>query len=75
MGELQSHKGKEAVLTNARRIWSWQGAKTLHEIANSGVGNGSRVSVSVARIELTEVIEVLTCTKAGESNLRDATWQ
>lgn len=75
IGELKSRKGKEVVLLNARRIWSWQGAKTLNEIAVNGVGSGSRVSTIAPMVELTEVIEVIHCTKAGESNLRDATWQ
>ena len=75
IGELVSRKGKEVKLQNARRIWSWQGARTLHEIATDGVGSGSKVSVMVSTIELTEAIEVITCSKAGESNLRDASWQ
>jgi hypothetical protein len=73
-GELVSRDGKEATLRNARRIWRWQGANTLSEIANRGVGDGSRVSETVSEITLTEVIEVITASDAGQKNLEAAKW-
>jgi hypothetical protein len=74
VGELVSRKGKEAMLLNARRIWSWRGANSLSEIATAGVDDGSRVSVPVPSIELTEAIEIIQTTEAGEANLRAAKW-
>jgi len=74
VGELVSRKGKEVKLANARRIWSWKGANSLHEISLRGVGPGSRVSDTVQEIELTEAIEVITCAAAGEKALRSAVW-
>ena len=32
-GNLLSRKGKEVVLTNARRLWYWIGAASLSELA------------------------------------------
>src|SRR5262245_23089520 len=55
-GTLVERTGKEVVLSNARRIWRWSGANTLHEIATAGVGKGSRVSEPVDSITLTEAI-------------------
>lgn len=75
VGILVSRKGKEVTLNQARRIWSWKGANTLHEIALHGVKAGSRVSEMVNRVDLTEAIEVLECSREGEDSLRDATWQ
>jgi hypothetical protein len=74
VGELAAKDGKQVRLTNARRIWSWQGRNTLHEIANHGVGEGSRVSEVVTAIELTEAIEVIACSAEGAANLRSALW-
>lgn len=74
VGELVSQDGKNVTLANARRIWYWRGANTLHEIATSGVGDGSKVSVAVASIDLTEAIEVIACTDEGASKLRAAKW-
>jgi hypothetical protein len=73
-GRLVSRKGKECVLSQARRIWSWKGANTLHEISLRGVGPGSRVSEAVSEITLTEAIEVIPCSDAAVLNLDGASW-
>ena len=74
VGELSDRRGQEVDLVNARRIWSWKGANTLHEIANSGVSTGSRVSQTVAAITLTQAIEIIECTDAARKNLEAASW-
>ena len=74
VGELVSHSGTEVALKNARRIWQWKGANTLHEIALRGVGDGSRVSDEVPEIVLTEAIEIIPCADAATENLRAAKW-
>lgn len=74
VGEFVTRNGREVTLRNARRIWSWEGAYTLHEVAAVGVGPGSRVSVAVPSIDLTEAIEVIECTEAGEASLQEAVW-
>lgn len=38
-GELVSQNGKEVTLKNARRIWYWRGANTLHEIGAGDFGS------------------------------------
>jgi hypothetical protein len=73
-GELKSRDGKEVVLTDAKRIWAWKDANTLHEISLRGVGKGSKVSEAVGKITLTEAIEVIPVTKAAEENLKGAAW-
>lgn len=73
-GYLESRKGKEVVLSSARRIWRWFGANTLNEVANNGVASNSKVSEAVSEIELTEVIEVITCSDKGREALENATW-
>ena len=74
VGTLAAHDGKQVTLTDARRIWSWKGANTLHEISLCGVGVGSRVSEPVSQIALTEAIEIIPCTTEGAENLRAAKW-
>ena len=66
--------GTEVVLSQARRIWTWKGANTLHEIALRGVGAGSRVSEEVDGVLLTGVIEIIPCTGEAERNLRAGRW-
>lgn len=73
-GYLVERNGKEVKLADARRIWSWAGANTLHEIATAGVGKGSKVSVTAPSIVLTEAIEIIDCTPAAVKVLESAEW-
>lgn len=70
-GELKSRKGKEVVLVNARRLWKWCGAFTLSEVAVDGIKNGSKPSVAVPEVVLTEAIEVIKATPVAEKILRE----
>lgn len=70
-GELKSRKGKEVVLVNARRLWKWCGALSLSEVAVEGIKAGSKPSVAVESITLTEAIEVIATTPAAEKILRE----
>lgn len=74
VGVLKSRNGQECVLTDAKRIWSWTGANTLHEIASKGVEKTSKISDSVDSILLMQVIEIIPTTKEGEKCLRGAGW-
>jgi len=74
VGTLDAQNGKEVTLSNARRIWSWQGANTLNEIANKGVGKGSKVSDTVSMISLTEAIEIIAGTEEAQTNLGGLGW-
>jgi len=63
-GLLISRKGKEVVMKDARRLWYWKGAATLSQLANDGVKcpDECKFPAPVARIELTEAIEILDVT-------------
>lgn len=74
IGELIDRRGREVDLANARRIWSWKGANTLHEIANHGVAAGSRISEPVERITVLEAIEILDCTAEARAKLEATPW-
>lgn len=70
-GILESRKGKEAVLTNARRLWYWAGAASLSQMAVSGTSRPGecKFPVAVPRVTLTEVIEVLDATEAARKSI------
>jgi len=76
-GYLESRNGKEGVITDARRLWYWDGAASLSELAMKGVSKpqNCKFPCAVDRIELTEIIEILYCTeKAKESILSVKEW-
>lgn len=69
-GEIESRNGQEVVLLNARRLWYWQGAASLSQLAMEGTSkpNGCKFPCAVDRVELLQVIEILDATsKARES--------
>jgi len=73
VGELVARTGSEALLRNARRLWSWSGGRlSLHEVATEGARSGDRISVAISEITLVGVIEVLATTADGEHSLRVA---
>ena len=71
-GNLESRKGKEVVLLNARRLWSWQGAASLSELAMRGTSKPMQCKFpcEVFRVELTEAIEILDVSKSAEASIK-----
>jgi len=76
-GTLESREGKEVVLKNARRLWSWKGACSLSQVAMDGVDlTNSKISVLVPHIELTEGIEIIPMSKAaGQAMMGADAWK
>ena len=76
-GTVKSRDGKEVVLTNARRLWQWSGACSLSQVAIDGVElSGSKISVSVPEITLTDAIELIPMsTKASDAMMGAKSWQ
>lgn len=70
-GELESRQGKEVVLRRARRLWYWQGAASLSELAQVGTSKpaGCKFPTPVDRIVLTEAIEIIDCTPAARASI------
>jgi hypothetical protein len=71
-GTLVSRKGKEVVLKNTRRIWFWNGAASLSEMAISGVKKPCecKFSVTIPENTLTEAIEIMPCTKTSIASIK-----
>ena len=77
-GYLKSRKGKEVVLLNARRLWYWDGAASLSQLAMEGVSKpqNCKFPCEVDSIELTETIEILDCTDNARLSIKEVKiWQ
>lgn len=69
-GEIVSRNGQEVEMKNCRRLWYWQGACSISEIALNGVQRAEdcKFTVTIDNIEILDIIEILECTpKAKES--------
>ena len=72
-GVLESHNGRECVLTESRRLWYWKvrgSGDFLSAIALSGVHGDSKLGAPLPRIHLTENCEIIQCTADAEENIR-----
>lgn len=63
-GTLVAHNGQEVTLHNARRIWYWDGAASLSQLAVDGTlkPNNCRFTVTVDSITILDAIEIIPCT-------------
>ena len=60
-----------AAITSARRLWSWDGAASLSELATRGTSKpgGCKFPAAVPAIEVGEVIEVLAVTPEAAASI------
>jgi hypothetical protein len=60
-GTIEARNGKEVKLTNARRIWYWDGAASLSQLAMEGTSKplNCKFPCAVDEVLLTEVIEII----------------
>ena len=71
-GILSSRDGKEVVLHQARRLWYWDGAASLSQLAMEGVKapQNCKFPVAVDRIVLTEAIEIIDATEVARQSIK-----
>jgi len=65
-------KGKEATIYDSRRIWYWDGAASLSQLANDGTKKPSSCKFSqvVPETDLKEIIEVIPCSVNAEKSIK-----
>ena len=70
-GKLVSRDGKEGRVENARRLWYWDGAASLSQLANEGVSRpqNCKFPAPVPWVDLTEIIEVLPLSEAARASI------
>lgn len=72
-GELDSRNGREVILKNARRLWYWEGAASLSELAMHGISKPSKCKFpcEVDTVELLECIEILDVTEKAKKSIKE----
>jgi len=73
-GNIKKLEGTVAILTNARRLWSWSGAASLSQLAVEGSKKPTACKFTVTitdedGVYLPQVIEALPCTEAAVLNI------
>lgn len=70
-GYLKYRKGKEVELEKARRIWYWEGAASLSQLAMEGTSKpeSCKFPCEVNYVLLTEAIEILKVTEKAKKSI------
>jgi hypothetical protein len=70
-GYLVSRKGMEVELKQARRIWYWDGAASLSQLAQSGTSKpqNCKFPEPVDSITLTEAIEIIPISPIAQKSI------
>lgn len=70
-GTLKEKEGQEVVLANCRRLWYWEGAASISQLAAEGTTNpgGCKFTMSVDEIGILDAIEIIPCTENAVNSI------
>lgn len=70
-GTLAEREGQEVRLENCRRLWYWDGAASISQLALDGTKKpGScKFTVTVDEIVITDAIEIIPCTETAVASI------
>ena len=77
-GNIKERNGKEVTMENVRRLWYWDGAASISQLAQEGTVRSSqcKFTVTVDEILVLDAIEIDKCSdKAVKSIQEVAVWK
>ena len=72
-GTLADRNGQEVELSNCRRIWYWDGAASISQLAAEGVKKpkNCKFTMAVESIVITDTIEIIPCTEDAIKSIEE----
>lgn len=66
-GNIKERNGQEVTITNCRRIWYWDGAASISQLALEGVKNpeNCKFTVTVPELTILDAIEIIPCSETA----------
>ena len=77
-GNIKERNGKEVTMTNVRRLWYWDGAASISQLAQLGTvsPHNCKFTVTVDEIIVLDAVEIDTCApEAVKSILAVKEWK
>ncbi len=64
-GTVREIDGQTVIMENVRRIWYWEGANSISELATNGTAkpNDCKFTVAVPNVCILDAIEINVCTE------------
>lgn len=71
-GNIKERNGKEVTMTNVRRLWYWDGACSISQLAKEGTvaPEDCKFTVTLDEILVLDAIEIDTCTEVAVKNIQ-----
>mgnify|MGYP007038457128 FL=1 len=71
-GILTARDGQEVQLANCRRIWYWDGAASISQLAIDGTSKPDtcKFPAPVTEITILDVVEIIPCTEKAEMSIK-----
>lgn len=71
-GKIKERNGGEVTMTDVRRLWYWDGAASLSQLATEGVKapENCKFTVYVPEMTILGVIEIIPCTTMAEDSIK-----
>jgi hypothetical protein len=77
-GEIKERNGSEVTMTNVRRLWYWDGACSLSQLAVDGTSSldDCKFTVTVPEMTILGVIEIIPCSDVAATSINSVkTWK
>ena len=77
-GNIKERNGREVTMSDVRRLWHWEGACSISQLALDGTTEPRECKFTVALDEITllDAIEIIPCTDKAEKSIRSvAEWK
>lgn len=70
-GEIAERKGQEVTIRNCRRLWYWDGAASLSQLAKEGTKKprNCKFTIAVDELVVLDAIELIPCTDDAEHSI------
>lgn len=73
--EQESDDGRQVTIRKAVRLWHWEGAASLSQLAMEGTKNPDdcKFAIEVDRLRVIEAIEILDVTQQAQNSINEVT--
>lgn len=71
-GNIKERNGDEVTMTNVRRLWYWDGACSISQLAVDGTKKpeSCKFTVTVPEMVILGVIEIIPCSDVAEHSIK-----
>ena len=77
-GEIKDRNGSEITMANVRRLWYWEGACSLSQLAVDGTKapKSCKFTITVPEMTILGVIEIIPCSEVACESINSVeTWK